>query len=108
MEPGSKLRNINKKGFFFILNKSDRGSLFTVRMMDTLKKNVILFKKNINRLRVTVFILEVDPFGFQHLQGDVDVVDLLKATDGGQTQLRRQTPIQSEELHHTTAGTSHF
>lgn len=55
-----------------------------------------------------MFILEINSFGFQHLQGEVNVVDLLQAADGGQTELRRQSPIKSEEFHHTPAGNINF
>ena len=57
---------------------------------------------------ITAFVFEVDPFAFEHLQSDVNVVDLLQAADGWQAELGRQTPILDEELHHTPGNESHM
>ena len=59
------------------------------------------------KITITAFILEVDAFAFEHLQSDVDIVDLLQAADGWQTELGRQTPFLDEELHHTPGSESH-
>ena len=54
------------------------------------------------KIIITKFVLEVDVFAFEHLQSDVHVVDLLQAADGRQAELRRQTPVLDEQLHHTS------
>lgn len=35
---------------------------------------------------ITLVILQVDPFVFKDLQSHINIVDLLQATDGGQTE----------------------
>ena len=57
---------------------------------------------------ITAFVFEVDSFAFEHLQSDVNIVDLLQAADGWQAELGRQTPILDEELHHTAGSESHM
>ncbi|KAA8589417.1 hypothetical protein FQN60_012782 [Etheostoma spectabile] len=53
-------------------------------------------------------LILVDPFTFEHLQSNVDVVDLLQTADGWQTELGRQTPLLDEELHHTPGSKHHM
>lgn len=36
---------------------------------------------------ITVVVLEVDRFAFEDLQSHINIVDLLQAADGGQTEL---------------------
>lgn len=64
--------------------------------------------KKKKKITITAFILEVDPFAFEHLQSDVDIVDLLQAADGWQAELGRQTPFLDEELHHTPGSESNM
>lgn len=56
------------------------------------------------RETVTALILEVNSFAPEHLQSHVDVVDFLQAADGRQSQLRRQSPVLGEKLHHPPAS----
>lgn len=48
-----------------------------------------------------MLILEVNPSGSEHLQGYVNVVDLLQTTDCRHPQLMGQAPVLNEQLHHT-------
>lgn len=36
---------------------------------------------------ITAIVFEVDPFVFQNLKSHINIVDLLQAADGGQTEL---------------------
>lgn len=56
---------------------------------------------------VTALVPEVNSFAPEHLEGHVDVVDFLQAADGRHAQLRRQTPVLGEKLHHPPASKSH-
>lgn len=55
-----------------------------------------------------MLILEVNPFASEHLHSHFDIVDLLQAADGWQTELGRQAPVLGEELHHAAGSKPHM
>lgn len=54
-----------------------------------------------------MLILEFNPFAFEHLECHINIVDLLQAADSWQTELGQQTPVLSQELHHTAGNKTH-
>lgn len=61
----------------------------------------LLFAEGKKNLKITMLVLEVNPFAFEHLQSHVNIVDLLQAADGRQTEFGWQTPVVGKEFHHT-------
>lgn len=54
-----------------------------------------------------MLILELHPFAFEQLERHIDIVDLLQAADSWQAELGQQTPVLSQELHHTAGSETH-
>ena len=48
-----------------------------------------------------MFFFQVHPFHFQHLKGQLYIVDFLEAADNRHPKLLGQTPVLSKEFHDT-------